>query len=139
MLGAGAEPADEQRGHQHGEAGAGAGQAIAEAGERGAEREHRGGAQPFGHQACRNLEARHGAGEQAAQQPELGIAEPELPLPDRQQDVDEIGVAVVQRVRPAGDGGGAPLVALGGEPGGILLEQIFAGRAHDADASKSSQ
>src|SRR5262249_52589048 len=43
----------------------------------------------------------HGAGEQPAQQPELGVAEPELLLPDRQHDVDQIGIAVVQRVRAA--------------------------------------
>ena len=66
---------------------------------------------PLGQQPGGNLEARHGAGEEAAQQAELRIAEPELRLPDRQQHVDEIGVAVVQRVRAAGDAGGAALVA----------------------------
>src|SRR5207249_9057138 len=45
---------------------------------------------------------------------EFRIAESELGLPDRQQHINEIGVAVVQRVRAARDRRGAPLVTFGG-------------------------
>ncbi len=111
MLGAGPEPAEEQRRHEQAEAGAGAGQAIADAGERGAQRQHRRGAEALGNQPGGNLEARHGAGKEPAQQAELGIAKSELLLPDRHHHVDQIGVAVVQRVRAAGDACGSPLLA----------------------------
>ena len=112
MLRARAHAADEERDDQEPEAGARAGQAVAGAGKRGAEREHRGRTQAFGDEPGGNLQAGHGAGEQRAQQPELGIAEPELLLPDRQHDIDQVGIAVVQRMRTAGDAGGAALVAL---------------------------
>ncbi len=137
MLGAGAEPAHEQRHHQQGEARAGAGQAIAGPGERGAEREHRRGPQPLGEQRGGDLETGHGAGEQPAQQSELRVAEPELLLPDRQHDVDEIGVTVVQRMRAAGDAGGAALVALDCQVGGRLIDELVAGDAHGAPALDS--
>ena len=130
MLGAGAEPADEQRDHQQAKARARAGQAIAGAGERGAACEDRGGAQAFGDQPGGNLEAGHGAGEQSAQQAELRIAEPELLLPDRQHHVDQIGVAVMQRMRTARHAGGAALVALGRQ--GLGFEHLPARDAHDA-------
>ena len=122
MLRAGAEAADDQCHHQHGEAGTGAGQQIADAGERGAERQDGRRAEPLGQQRGRDLEARHGAGKQAAQQAELRIAESELGLPDRQQHINEIGVAVVQCVRAAGDCRSTPLVTLGrGWPGDFSL------------------
>src|SRR6185437_6022648 len=85
-------------------------------GKRSSEREHRSGTQTFGDEPRGNLQAGHGAGEQRAQQPELGKAQPELPLPDRQHHVDEVGIAVVQRMGAAGDTGGATLVALDGKP-----------------------
>src|SRR5262245_18272164 len=130
MLNAGAEAADEQGRHQKPEARARAGQAIAGAGERRAERQHWRRAEALGDEPGGNLQAGHGAGEQGAQQPELGIAELELLLPDRQHDVDEISVAVVQCMRAARDAGGAALVALGRQRG--QLAHRFAGDAHDA-------
>ena len=110
MLGAGAEPADEQRAEQHGEAGARAGQAIAEAGERRADPEHQRGAELFRCETRGNLQARHGADEHAAQQAERRIIEAEFHLPQRQHDIDQVGVAVVQGVGHRGNRGSPPLV-----------------------------
>src|SRR5262245_32839345 len=135
MLSAGAEPADEQRDDEQAEARARAGKAIAGAGERGAERQHRRRAEALGDEPGGNLEAGHGAGEQPAQQPELRIAKPEFFLPDRQHDVDQIGVAVVQRMRGAGDAGGAAFVALDRQR--VRLAHRLAGDAHDACGSRS--
>src|SRR5262249_48932196 len=98
--------------------------------ERRAERQYRCGPEALGDQPGGNLEAGHGAGEQPAQQPELGVAEPELLLPDRQHDVDQIGIAVVQRVRAAGDAGGAAPLAPGRE------RRRLAGDAHDSCGSR---
>src|SRR5262245_32877767 len=117
------------------EARARAGQAIARAGECRAERQHRRGAETFRNQPGGNLESCHGAGEQPAQQPELCVAQPELLLPNRQHDVDQIGVAVVQCMRTAGDTGGAVLVALGRRR--MRLLQRGAGDTHDACGPRS--
>src|SRR5450756_2182660 len=110
MLRAGAQPGHEQRGHQRGDAAAEAGEAIAEAGERGAEREHDRRAEPLGQQARGNLKASERAGEYRLHQPERGKAEAEFVLPDRQQDVDQVGIAVVQRMRAAGHAERAPFL-----------------------------
>ena len=48
-------PADEQRRHQQADAAAEAGEAIAEAGQRGAERQHDRRAEPLGQEARGNL------------------------------------------------------------------------------------
>src|SRR5947207_14654383 len=117
MLRTRADPADEQREDQQRKARARAGQAEACAGERRAERKHRGGAETLRDQPGGDLQPRHGAGKQAAQQPELRISEPELLLPNRQHDVDQVGVAVMQRMRAAGDAGGAAFVAPCGQRG----------------------
>ena len=69
---------------------------------------------PMLKEARRYLEQRQRAGEQAAQHADLGIGEAELRLPDRQHHIDEVGIAVMGRMRPAGDRQRAPLdVALG--------------------------
>src|SRR5262249_44046641 len=73
--------------------------------------------------------------EQRGQQPELRIAKPELLLPDRQHDVDQIGVAVVQRMRAAGDAGGAAFVALSRQR--VRLAHRLAGDAHGDCGSRS--
>ena len=99
MLRAGADSTDEQRAEQHRKTGTGAGQAIAEAGQRGAERKHDRAADPFGKQAGGNLQAGHGADEHAAQHAERRIVETKLRLPQRQHDVDQVGIAIVQRMR----------------------------------------
>ena len=111
MLRAGADAGEQERTDQHRKTRAHAGEAIADTGERGAEREHDRGAKSLGEVAGRNLQRRHGAGEHAAQHAERGIGQGEFGLPQRQHDVDEIGIAVVQRVRDTGNTGGAPLLA----------------------------
>src|SRR5260370_17538032 len=113
MLDARAEAADEQGHDEEAKARARASEAIAGAGEGRTERQHRRGAERLGKEPGGNLESCQGAGEQPAQQSELCVAEPELLLPNRQHDVDQVGVAVVQGMRTAGDTGGAALLALG--------------------------
>ena len=63
MLGARAHAADEERDDQEPEAGARAGQAVAGARKRRAEREDRGRTQAFGDEPGGDLQAGHGAGE----------------------------------------------------------------------------
>ena len=60
----------------------------------------------------RDLQARHGAGVDHAQHADGGVTQPELGLPDRQSDPDQIRIAVMQRVRAAGDAERTPLRAL---------------------------
>jgi hypothetical protein len=55
-------------------------------------------AEPLGDEAGRQLQPRHRADIERAQQADLGVAEPELRLPDRQQHIEQVGVAIVQRV-----------------------------------------
>src|SRR5262249_52620507 len=129
----GAEPADEQRDKEQAEARARAGEAIAGADERRAVRQQRPRAEPLGDEPRGNLEAGHAAGEQSAQQPELGVTKPELLLPDRQHDVDQTAVAVMQRMRAAGDAGGAAFVTLGRQR--VRLAHRLAGDAHGARRS----
>src|SRR5262249_13216954 len=134
MLQARAEAADEQGDHEEAEARARAREAIPGSRERRAERKYRCGAEALGDQPGGNLETGHGAGEQPAQQPEFGVAKPELLLPDRQHDVDQIGVAVMQRMRAAGDAGGAAFVALGRHR--VRLARRLAADGHDACDSR---
>ena len=112
MLRAGAEPADQKRDHQGPEAHAGAGDQIADARQRCAQRQHQRQAKPLREQRGWNLESRHGAGVAGAQQTERRIADAELGLPERQHDVDQIGVAVVQRMCAARHAERAALVGL---------------------------
>ncbi len=111
MLGAGAEPADDQRHEQKRKARARAGETIAKPRQRSPAGQHHRRSQALRHETSGDLKRRHGAGEQTAHQAELRIAETEFGLPDRQHYDDEIGVAVMQRMRPAGDAGGAALLA----------------------------
>src|SRR5260370_7726151 len=103
MLRAGAEPGAEERRHEQTDPRARARETVPDTGERRAKSEEKSRAEPLSQQPRWNLEACHGAGEQGAQEPKLGITKPELLLPDRQQHIDQIGIAVVQRVRAAGD------------------------------------
>ena len=59
--------------------------------------------EPLRQKPCRNLEAGQRPGKHRLHQTECGKAEPEFVLPDRQHHIDEIGIAVVQRMRAAGD------------------------------------
>ncbi len=109
VLHPGAEPADDERAHQHRKAGAGSRDQKADARQRGAEAEHQRAAETLGDGARRYLKPGHRADIERPQQPDLGIAEPELGLPQRQQHVQQVGVAVMQHMRAAGDRHRAPL------------------------------
>ena len=132
MLGARAESADEQSDQQQAETGAQADQTVSEARERRSERQHRGRAEPLRQVARRNLEARHRAGIEPAQHSKLGIAQAEIALPQRQHDVDQIGVAVMQCMRAARHAGGAPFLALGIAIGSLVHRGQIAHRARFA-------
>ena len=109
VLHARADAAEHQGNDQHRKPGAGPGDEIADAGQRGAKAEQQRAADALGERARRHLEPGHRAGEQRAQQPDLGIAEAELGLPQRQQHIEEVGIAVMQHMRAAGDRHCAPL------------------------------
>ena len=87
--------ASEQRCDENPQTVAISGEYVPEPSERGPERQHRRGAEAFSHKARRNLEAGQSAGKDRSHQPERGKAETELGLPDRQHNVDEIGVPVI--------------------------------------------
>ncbi len=108
MLDAGAGAGDEQRGIESHRAAAEAGQRIASRGEHRPEDQHRPPADMIGEPARGHLQRGHGAGIETAQQRERDIVEPELGPPDRKEHVDGVGVAVMQGVREAGEGQGAP-------------------------------
>jgi len=102
-LGARADAADQKRAEQHGEARAHTGQTITETRKRGAECEHQRRTVSFRHEARWNLQSRHRADEHAAQRAECSEGQSKFRLPQRQHNVDEIRVAVVQRMSYARD------------------------------------
>jgi hypothetical protein len=55
-----------------------------------------------------NLQRRHCAGVEAAEGREHPVAQAEFGLPDGQQDVEQVGVAVMQSMRGSGDGKRTP-------------------------------
>ncbi len=57
-----------------------------------------------------HLKTAHRAVVEAAQHREGSVVEPELPLPDREQHVDQVRAAVVHQVDEAGPEQGAPSV-----------------------------
>ncbi len=113
MLGARPKSADEQPDEQQSESGAQSDQAISEARERRSERQHYGSAEPLREITRRNLEARHRAGIEPAQHSKLRVTQAEVALPQRQHNVDQIGVAVMQGMRAARHAGSTPFLALG--------------------------
>ena len=84
---------------------------IADAGERGAGGQQRRAADPLGEQAGGHLKPGHRPGIERAQDADLGIAEAELRLPQRQQHIEQVGKAVMQRMGAAGDRHRPPLPA----------------------------
>src|SRR5439155_25399095 len=112
-----------------------AGDTIAKPCQRRSASQHHWRAQTLSNESSRNLKRRHGAGEQTAHQPEFPIAEAEFGLPDRQHHNDEIGVAVMQRVRPAGDASGAALVASRFR----LFDRLAARNCHYRSACRSTK
>ncbi len=95
--------------------------------------------QPLREQRGWNLETGHGAGKAGAQQTERGIADAELSLPERQHNVDQIGVAVVQRMRAAGNADRTALVSLAGSRVGPAAGRSFGCRAHAALLRRSTK
>ena len=104
MLAAGAEARHHEAGEQGDEAAGQAGDQEAERGDRGARREQPRLAAALREDARRHLEGGHASGVERLEQPDLREAQAELGRPDRQQHVQDVGEAVVDEVRPAGDG-----------------------------------
>src|ERR1700730_16711003 len=138
MLRARPQPRGEQGEHQHAETRACARQAITNAGQRGAKRQHESRAKALGKEPRRNLKSRHGAGKQSAQEAELAVAEPEFLLPQRQQHVDQISKAVVERVRSACYRRKAMLISLGRERRRLSIEPLLLRDSHVVFSCKFS-
>ena len=134
MLRAGAEPDQKQHRDQRPEAAGEQRKTIRKSRKRRAARQHQRRADPLAQQAGGDLEARHRAGEHAAQRADRRIAQAELRLPDRQHDDHEVGVAVVQRMRAAGDTHRAPLFAARAFRG-----RAIGGGAHAAPGRRSTK
>src|SRR5215510_12659108 len=113
MLRTRAKAADEKRNNQSDDTTAQPGKNIAKTGQRRAEGKHGGSTKTFGEKARGNLKAGKRAGEHCFHEPKRGKAETEFGLPDRQHHIDEIGIAVVQRMRAAGDPERAAFIVLG--------------------------
>src|SRR5258705_9677513 len=127
MMRAAAGAAVGQRHEQQREAHARASETIAKPRQRGPASQHHWCTQTLREETGRDLKRRHGAGEQTAHQAELPIAEPEFSLPDRQHHNDEIGVAVMQRMCPAGNASGAALLTSRPRP----FDRLTARNCHD--------
>ena len=134
MLRARAEPDQKQHRDQRPETAGEQRQTIGKSRERRPAGEHQRRAEPLAQHAGGDLEARHRAGEHAAQRADRRIAQPELRLPDRQHHDHEIGVAVVQRMRAAGDTHRAPLFAAPAFRG-----RAIGGGAHAAPGRRSTK
>src|SRR5689334_10787985 len=127
MLRAGTKPADEEGGNQGGNSGGQPDEDIAETGQRRTEREYGRGAKTLGQKARGNLKTGKRAREHGFHDAERGETQSEFALPDRQHHVDEVGIAVVQRMRAASDSERAALILLGaGGRGGC--RHLFTGR-----------
>src|SRR6266436_5845327 len=111
MLGARTESPYEQRDQQQDKAGADAGDAIAKTSKRSAGRQYDRRAKPLGEKTAGNLQTCHRADEYAAQHAEFGKTQSKLGLPQRQQHIDEIRIAIMQRMRTARNHDSVPLVA----------------------------
>ncbi len=103
MLRARAAAGDGQRHAQAQQAARHAGKGITERGQQGAEHQRGARAEHGGDAPRRQLQGRHGAGIDAAQDRQRAVVEAKIRLPDRQQGVDHVGVAVVQRMRRTGE------------------------------------
>ena len=103
VLGARADAAENECDRQHSDARACSEKQISSRGHGGAGREHPRSADPLRQLGCRDLETRHHAGIERAQYADCGVAQRELRLPHRQQQIERIGQAVMQRMGAAGD------------------------------------
>ena len=108
MLHAGAEAAQHQAAEQRDIAAAPSGQQKSKGGNRGAEDEQPAFAELFGEQPGRDLQRRHRTGIDRSQQPDLRQGEAEFRLPDRQEHIEKIAIAIMQRMRAAAGSQHAP-------------------------------
>ncbi len=104
MLAAGAEAGHHEAGEQGDEAAGQAGDQEAESGDRGARHQQPRLAAALREDARGHLEGGHAPGVERLEQPDLREAQAELGRPHRQEHVQDVGEAVVDEVRPAGDG-----------------------------------
>ncbi len=98
VLRAAAGAAEQEADSEPDEAARGAGDRVAGRTEQRAENQHRAGAEHPGEPARRHLQGRQGAIVEGPQEGQGDVVEAELRLPDRQQHVDQVRVAVVQGV-----------------------------------------
>src|SRR5215475_15591313 len=134
MLGTCAEAANEQRHDEASDSAAETGKYVAKSCERGAERQHRRGAETFSRKTRRNLQARERTGKDRSHQPKRREPEAEFALPDRQHHIDKIGVSVMQRMRTTGNAEGTPLCSL--RRSGIRCHRVIRGRAHTCQLNR---
>src|SRR5690242_9235246 len=113
MLGTGAKSTDEKCQHQCENAATQAGENIAESGKRGPERENDGRAKPFSQKARRNLKPGQRAGKYGLHQAKRGKSEAKFGLPDRQHHIDQVCIAVMQRMGATGHAKCATFFLLG--------------------------
>ncbi len=107
MLRAAAEPGQDQPGDHAVERAAEARQRVAAGDQQRAEGQHADAAETLGQHAGRDLAGGHGAGIAGLEGTDGAVAQPELRLQQRVEDVQEIGETVMQGMRAAADGEGA--------------------------------
>src|SRR5215475_11650292 len=103
VLGACPKAANEQRSHKKSHTVAEPGQDVSDTGERCAKRKNSLRTEPLGDQSRRNLAAGESPGKNCFHEPKRSKAKAEFALPERQHNVDEVGVAVVQGMCAAGN------------------------------------
>ena len=102
MLRAAAGTAERESGAEADQAARGTGERVAARAEQRAEHQDGAGAEAVRETAGRHLQRSQRTVVEAAQQREGGEAQPELLLPDRQEHVDQVRIAVVQGMIDAG-------------------------------------
>ena len=113
MLDARSEAPENQRDDQYGEGRACTKTQIGGSGDRRAGREHPRPADQLRQLGCRDLQTRHRACIKRAQRAYSGVAQRKLRLQDREQQIERVGQAVMQRVGAAGDPEHAHSVGIG--------------------------
>ena len=130
MLRAAAGARQRQREAQDDEAARGAGKRVARRADERAEHQHRAQAEPAGERGGRHLQPGQRADVERAQQRQGDVAEAELRLPDREEHVDQVGVAVVERMVDPDHRERAPgLRAAGGRSGEVWGSEAWGSEA----------
>ena len=117
MLDAGAEPGQHEAGEQRGEAARESGGEEAEGGDRGARGEEPRLAPALREDPRGDLKGGHAPAVYRPEQAHLAVGQAELRGPDREQEIDDVGEAVVHEV----DGGGGGEHRAGASARGDLL------------------